>query len=296
VVSVAHDEAPTPPPNHSTAPSLPPGPTATPRHPATPPQSSSHYPAIPPPVKVRLVSTGSHPCSYLPGRQSSNRAFWAEQMPPAVYHAFMDAGFRRSGKVVYQPACGGCRRCVSLRVPVATFAASKSQRRCWRHNRDLRVSVGPPAADAERFALYRTYTTQWHDKPADAADEDEYDSFVRFLYDSPVATAEYQYRDAAGRLLAVGICDVSDRSLSSVYFYHDPAESRRGLGTFGALYEIEDARRRGIPFYYLGYWVDECRTMSYKASYRPYELLGSDGVWRAGGDTSAATPEAGPDE
>jgi arginyl-tRNA--protein-N-Asp/Glu arginylyltransferase len=231
---------------------------------------------------MRLVSTGSHACPYLPSRQSSNRAFWAEEMPPPVYHAFMDAGFRRSGKVVYQPACAGCRRCLSLRVPVATFEPSKSQRRCWRRNQALSVTVGSPVADDERYRLYRKYVTEWHDKPSadDDGDSSDYESFVQFLYDSPVQTAEYCYRDESGRLMAVGICDVSERSLSSVYFYHDPAESRRGLGTFGAIYEIEDAKTRGIPYYYLGYWVDGCRTMAYKATYRPHELLGPDGVWR----------------
>jgi arginine-tRNA-protein transferase len=78
----------------------------------------------------------------------------------------------------------------------------------------------------------------------------------------------------------VGICDVCNDSFSSVYFYHDPAEAKRGLGTFGALYEIEEARRMGIPHYYLGYWVDGCPTMHYKNAFRPNEVLHPDGVWR----------------
>jgi arginine-tRNA-protein transferase len=206
-------------------------------------------------------------------------------MPPPVYHAFMDAGFRRSGKVVYQPACAGCRRCTSLRVPVGTFAPSKSQRRCWRRNQDLvvTVTVAPEAPDEERYELYQRYMTQWHGKAAGSDDDEEetgYESFSSFLYHSPVRTLEYQYRDAEGKLLAVGICDVCEHSLSSVYFYHDPAEHRRGLGTFGALHEIADARARGIAHYYLGFWVDGCQAMAYKASFRPYELLHTDGVWR----------------
>ena len=71
-------------------------------------------------------------------------------------------------------------------------------------------------------------------------------------------------------------------SLSSVYFYYDPDEARRGLGTFGALHEIESAAREGIPYYYLGYWVAGCGAMEYKAGFRPNEVLCGDGVWRPG--------------
>jgi len=89
-------------------------------------------------------------------------------------------------------------------------------------------------------------------------------------------------------LLAVGICDVCEQSLSSVYFFFDPAHSERGLGTFGALYEIATATRLGIPHYYLGYWIRDCRQMRYKTSFRPCELLGTDGTWRPAEDRGSA--------
>ena len=243
-----------------------------------PAQSSfSHYPALPPPLRLSLQVLAEHDCAYLPGRRSRIRAFMAGRMSGEVYHQLMDAGFRRSGRMVYQPVCPGCRTCVPLRVPVATFRPGKSQRRCWRKNQDLTVVAGDPEPTEEKYALYRRYATQWHGK---AGDEDGWDTFESFLYDSPVDTLEFQYRDPAGRLLAVGICDLCDRSLSSVYFYHDPSEARRGLGTFGALYEIEWARGRGVPHYYLGYWIAGCGTMDYKATFRPCEALDSDGTWR----------------
>jgi arginine-tRNA-protein transferase len=256
------------------------------------PSSFSFFPAIPPPFDVRLATFGPHSCSYIPGRQSTNRAFWAEEIPPEVYHAFLNAGFRRSGKIVYQPACIGCRKCISVRVPTATFAPSKSQRRCVRKNTDLLVSVAPIPDNPgeERFALYHKYIMQWHGgKAGDVKEEPTYDSFVSFLYESPVKTLEFQYRDPSGRLIGVGICDLSEQSLSSVYYYYDPDEARRSLGTFGALYELNWSEKNHIPYYYLGYWVDECGAMSYKASFRPFELLYADGVWRPG---SVDRPEA----
>jgi leucyl-tRNA---protein transferase len=168
---------------------------------------------------------------------------------------------------------------VSIRVCVARFAPSRSQRRRVQRNGDLRVNVAMPVATDEKFALYRRYQSQWHGKP-----EDDWDSFVSFLYDSPVPTIECEYRDESGRLLAVGICDVCPPALSAVYFYFEPGESRRGLGTFGAMWEIGLARRLQLEYYYLGYWIRGCGSMEYKSDYRPYELLGPDGVWREGGD------------
>jgi arginine-tRNA-protein transferase len=240
-------------------------------------QTSSAYPALAPPIKVPLVIVPDHACSYLPGRLARTRAFATRSLPGQIYHQFMDAAFRRSGTIFYQPVCAGCRQCIPIRVPVATFTPSKSQRRSRRRNADLTATVAPPRPTDEKFDLYKRYMSEWHDKP-DAADRE---SFESFLYDSPVETIEICHRDPRGWLLGVGICDICPSSLSSVYFYFDPAESRRALGTYSALYEIELARRLSIPHYYLGYWVSGCGAMDYKATYRPCEALGTDGVWRA---------------
>ncbi len=190
----------------------------------------------------------------------------------------MDANFRRSGRVVYQPICGGCRACRQIRVPVATFCPNKSQRRCWRSNGDLIVTRGAPCLTQEKFELYSRYIAAWHGKQEPETRE----GLEQFLYSSPVDTSEYEYRDPQGRLIGVGICDFSPRSLSTVYFYHDPQVSKRALGTFAAMYEIEEAQKVGIPYYYLGFWVEGCPSMHYKANFRPSEVLHSDGEWRRG--------------
>lgn len=240
-------------------------------------QVFSHYPAIPPPLDISLAWLPAHPCPYLPGRSAVDRAIWAGSIPAQVYGQFMDAGFRRSGKLLYQPACRGCRACASIRVPVAGFRPDKSQRRCARRNADLRVTYGVPAFSPEKFTLYRKYLIGWHDRQ----DVESPAAFESFLYDSPLeSTLEFEYRDPAGRLLAVGICDLCPAVLSSVYLYFDPAESRRGLGTFAALHEIDFAARRGLAYYYLGYWVAGCGAMEYKSNFRPNEILHPDGVWR----------------
>jgi len=223
-----------------------------------------------------------HPCPYFSHRVAQYRACRAESIPGSFYHDLMDANFRRSGTILYQPICRGCRLCVQIRVPVQRFAPSKSQRRCWRRNADLTLTFNAPQLTEEKFDLYRRYLRDWHQPDRDGGDREEptIEDLQRFLYESPVETIEFTYRDAGHRLLAVGICDVCAESLSSVYFFFNPADSSRGLGTFGALSELGWARDRRIALYYLGYWVKGSTTMDYKLSYQPAQLLFPDGVWR----------------
>jgi arginine-tRNA-protein transferase len=218
---------------------------------------------------------------------AKTRAFLADSIPPEIYHDFMDANFRRSGKYVYQPACAGCRACQSIRVPVDRFRMNKSQRRCWRRNQDLSVTFAKPQLTDEKIALYARYQRDWHSKPETPQEE-----LAEFLYDSPVNTLEFEYRTPDQQLLAVGICDVCSRSLSSVYFYFDPRFADRSLGTYGVLREIEEATKLAIPFLYLGYWVRQCGAMEYKSSFKPCEILHTDGVWREDGDNPSTNSDA----
>ena len=241
-----------------------------------PEQTFSHYPAWPGPHGISLPTLPAHPCPYLPERTAQLRGGLVRSMEGALYQDFMDAGCRRSGRFVYQPACPGCRACVPVRVDVQRFAPGKSHRRCMKRNADLRVRVDRPVLTDEKVALYREYQRWRHDEP-DARREQLHE----FLYDSPTETMEFEYRDVSSTLLAAGICDLTPLSLSSVYFFYAPVAKSRGIGIFGALTEIEHSRRSGRAFYYLGYWVEGCERMAYKVSFSGCDVLGTDGQWRS---------------
>ena len=243
------------------------------------PQQISHYPSWPLPVLQEVTVTEPHACSYLPGRTASFRAFQAStggRMTGEEYQRWMDAGFRRSGSIIYQPACAKCRACTPLRVSIEELMLSKGQRRVLRRNEDLQVRVGRPMPTAEKWELYDRYQREWHD----GKQAGDILGFVSFLYRSPVETAEFEYRDRADKLVGVGLCDISPKSVSSVYFYFDPAESARSPGTFSALYEMLWAREMKIPYWYAGYWINGSATMGYKSRFRPCETLNTDGEWR----------------
>ena len=67
------------------------------------------------------------------------------------------------------------------------------------------------------------------------------------------------------------------RETKEVDTFFDPDLAQRSLGTFAILSQIDLARRRGLPYLYLGYWVRDSRKMAYKARFRPLEGLGPNG-------------------
>lgn len=227
-----------------------------------------------------------HPCPYLTGRSARNEFTITSSLEPHVYQMLMDSGFRRSGIIVYRPVCSPCRECIPLRVPVERFEISRSQRRVLKRNQDVTVEMGPPDLTPEKWELYSRYLRHQHDGTMSDSMED----LEEFLYSSATTTFEMSYR-VEGRLVAVGIIDIASGGLSSVYFFFDPGEGARSLGTFGALREIEECRLRGIPHWYVGYYVAGCRRMNYKVNFRPHEILTPEGAWAEVALTPGSSPE-----
>jgi arginine-tRNA-protein transferase len=191
---------------------------------------------------------------------------------PAEFERILVRGWRRFGPTYFRPACVSCRECVSIRVPVATFEPTKSQRRARRKCAHIRLRVGCPSVDEERLGLYHAWHAQREERrgwPGDTVDEERY--FLQFGFPDPCAR-EFAYYDGP-RLVAIGLCDETPAALSSVYFFFHPDYARHSLGTASVLFEVEHARQRGIPHLYLGYRVLGCPSLRYKADYGPHELL-----------------------
>ena len=226
------------------------------------------------PWLANLPLSPPHPCPYLTDRTARLRGFATERLDPELYHELLERGFRRSGELFYTTACPGCRACVPLRVPVATFAPSRSQRRVLRRNADVEVVARKPAFDDAAWQLYDRYLRFQH-APRDEPETP--DGLRRSLYAEGVDGVELCYR-LGECTIAISLLDVSARSVSSVYHFFDPAFAKRSLGVFSVLHEIAWTRARGALHYHLGYWIEGAATMRYKADYRPLEVL-RDGVW-----------------
>lgn len=232
-------------------------------------------------ILYQFVSPPS-PCSYLPDRDWSLEYQRVLSVSAEEYMHYLLTGWRRFGTMLFRPRCPACTACQTLRVPVATFQPNRSQRRAWKKNEnELALQIREPSVSAAKLTLYdrfhrfQSQKKGWPEYPAkDAASYRE--SFVH----NPFFTEEWCYF-LGGKLVAVGYVDALPRGLSAIYFFYEPKLRERSLGTFNVLQVIEQARRRGIPHVYLGYYVAGCASLEYKAGYRPNEILAPDGNWRA---------------
>jgi leucyl-tRNA---protein transferase len=212
-------------------------------------------------------------CPYLPGREF--HAFHPETNPPSdiPYRVLMDYRFRRSGDHLYMPVCPNCNACQPIRVDIGLFHPRADQKRCLKNNCDLTVTFVPRGQDDERRALLSRYEQAIHQKPEENIKIDY------LCEDGGIPGGEFHARDAKGKLLAVSVVDTLDDALSSVYCYYDPDFPRRSLGTFMVLQEIAHCRARHFTWLYLGFYVDGCQKMSYKARFKPHEILVA-GEWK----------------
>jgi len=227
------------------------------------------------PRSLRVIRGPEHPCGYLPGRVARNVYFDPREYPDRELHARLSArGFRRSGPYLYRPHCDGCRACVPSRIPVAEFRPDRSQRRTWRRNRDLRVGVVAPVFREEHYRLYAAYTAARH--PGGGMDGSSREQYRFFIHSDWSDTALWEFRRDR-QLLAVAVVDAMADGLSAMYTFFDPRQRRRGLGIYAILCQIEEARRRGLPWLYLGFWIAGHAKMDYKVDFRPVELRTDQG-------------------
>jgi leucyl-tRNA---protein transferase len=235
-------------------------------------------------ARLAFYATSLRACGYLPDLQAASLlADPAALMDTRIYSQLADFGFRRSGEYVYRPRCPTCEACIPVRLPVERFRPRRGHRRCWRRNADLKVIPAPAGYRDDHFALYRRYIQDRH--PGGGMDSTDPRRYIEFLTASWCTTMFYEFR-AGPRLVGVAVVDRLEHGLSAVYTFFDPDEGPRGLGVYAVLWEIQEARRLGLPWLYLGYWIRECPKMSYKSQFRPLQVY-ADGCWAELGDSEA---------
>ncbi len=242
--------------------------------------------------------TAPSPCPYLAGR-NERKVFThlvgekAAELNDLLTHG----GFRRSQSIAYRPACDQCRACVSVRVVASDFRPTRNLRRVLERNSDIVGELRTAVPTSEQYSVFRAYLDGRH-RNGGMADMTVLD-YAMMVEDSHVQTRIIEYRRRAdgknaartGDLIGVALTDVLNDGLSMVYSFFEPDEHNRSLGTFMILDHIARARRMGLPYVYLGYWIEGSRKMHYKSRFLPQERLAPSGWVRVDASGAASEPQ-----
>lgn len=237
------------------------------------------------PLAPQFYVTAPQSCPYLEERHE-RKLFTSLQGEHAgrLNNTLSKQGFRRSQNVLYRPSCAECSACLSARIRVADFTASKSQRRAERRNSDLSRRSRSPWATEEQYQLFRAYLNDRHANGG-MADMDVFE-FSAMIEETPVKSRVVEYNappegphEAHGALTAVCLTDVLDDGLSMVYSFYAPERRATSLGTYIILDHIRIAAEAGLDYIYLGYWVPGSPKMDYKSRFSALEIY-RGGEWR----------------
>ncbi len=216
-----------------------------------------------------------------------HEAFICDSALPLIMDRLWAAGWRHFGNYFFRYSTqesddGSEQRITPLRIRVADFRPSKSQRRVWMGNSGLRHEIAPVRMDDDLRSLFQKHKTRFRSNVPESIED--------FLGDTPERgpCVSRMLRVFDGeRLLAASFFDVGAKAASSVYAMFDPSESNRRLGTYTLLLEVDFCRMHGLEHLYTGYATQEHSAYDYKKLFRPSEWLEWGAGWKILGDGSS---------
>jgi leucyl-tRNA---protein transferase len=233
-------------------------------------------------TELRFGLTAPAQCSYLPQQQEQLVFLLPEQPVTAqLYQQLLQVNFRRSGEQVYTPHCPACRACQSVRLAPQQFRPSRSQRRLLNkaHRSGWHFKLVGDADVTEYFPLFAEYITHKHADGTMFPPTQEHLSSMLNCSWLRVRCLELYYQQ---QRVAVTVVDETDDAFSAVYTFFHPQVSHFSPGTLAILYLLQLSREQHKAWLYLGYQIDGCQKMAYKATFLPQQRFIA-GQWHSFG-------------
>lgn len=212
-------------------------------------------------------------CSYLDNKEQTTHYKIINKCSASYVHELIERGYRRFGKMFFRPVCESCNECQSIKIDVDNYNFSKSERRVLKKAKDVEMYIQTPVLSHDHLRLFERYHLFMKEKKAwkyeKTSPDHYYNSFVSGHEDFGYEILYYY----DSKLVGVDLIDILENGISSIYFYYDPDYSHLSLGKLSLLKQIEHAKELNKKWIYLGYYVEECPSLNYKASYKPYLTL-----------------------
>jgi arginine-tRNA-protein transferase len=212
-------------------------------------------------------------CPYLDSMISISETLLIKELEDQDMEMLLGVGFRHFGEIFFRPLCRHCRRCISIRIPVRQFSPSKSVRRLYNRNRHFKVTLEEPVPSPEAFELYNRHKKRFKRQVSES-----FNLYVKSFYHPFQFNRTLSIKDGT-KLIALSHLDVTANALSAVYCYFDENYARFSPGKFSVYKEIEIAKKLGVQWLYLGYWVPGNRHTQYKMQFKPNQLMTDDLKW-----------------
>lgn len=207
-----------------------------------------------------------------------NEEFTRTLVTPAEHDRFLADGWRHFGRQFFRYNLAlyedEIRLVIPLRIRISEFRRAQSQERIRRRNSDVEVFVGPVNITPEILDLFDRHKQRFKQHTPESI----FTFIAERPEDEPCETYQQTLR-LGNRLVAAGFFDVGERSVSAIYTAFDPDETRRSLGVFTILKEIEFAVEKGMKFYYLGYSYSGRSFYDYKKRFHGTEAFEWNGDW-----------------
>lgn len=212
-------------------------------------------------------------CSYLPSKDQTTHYKVIEECSVSYCQELIERGYRRFGKMYFRPMCATCDECKSIKINVNSFKFSSSQKRVLKKASNIKSYIQKPTISRDHLELFEKYHLYMKDKKSwehnSTTPQNYYNSFVDAHNDFGYEIL-YFFENI---LIGVDLIDILEDGVSSIYFYYDPDYAKYSLGRLSLYNQILFAKKSQKKWIYLGYYVKDCPSLSYKSQYKPYQTL-----------------------